>query len=271
MCCFDKSNCRGQVLVLKSAGTARPERAFTLIELLVVISIIAVLMSIMLPALGKAREAAKKVVCSANNKQMYLAVLYYVEDEPHGYYPTCSGDDPRNVPDSQKWEHWFNAIFPYLAEQQGLKAWDDLTPRNYELYVCPSGKKGEGWYSSDGWAGTAAEGKGNYLYNASLGPNIWYADKHGGKVKADRVRHPDQTMMFADSAGYSIIEHARDFYPPSPDAPPWLQQACRVSFRHNKKANVTFCDGSISTIGSNEEDKAVVDGKYFLRPYLPFE
>lgn len=53
---------------------------FTLIELLVVVSIIALLVSILLPALGKAREQARSVVCSSNQHQIGLGVLFYAED-----------------------------------------------------------------------------------------------------------------------------------------------------------------------------------------------
>ncbi len=53
---------------------------FTLIELLVVIAVIAVLMAILLPALGRARESAKRVVCSGQVKQIGVAVLAYASD-----------------------------------------------------------------------------------------------------------------------------------------------------------------------------------------------
>ena len=54
--------------------------AFTLIELLVVISIIALLISILMPALNKARDQAKFSVCQANIKQLQMGMVYYLED-----------------------------------------------------------------------------------------------------------------------------------------------------------------------------------------------
>lgn len=60
----------------------RSFRGFTLVELLVVISIIAMLMSIMMPALGRAREAGRRVVCASNLKQLTLAwYLYATENQ----------------------------------------------------------------------------------------------------------------------------------------------------------------------------------------------
>jgi prepilin-type N-terminal cleavage/methylation domain-containing protein len=61
-------------------------RAFTLVELLVVVAIIAVLIALLLPSLGRAREMAKRAVCASNLRQNAMACLMYAEDNK-GWFP----------------------------------------------------------------------------------------------------------------------------------------------------------------------------------------
>lgn len=72
-------------------------RGFTLVELLVVVAVIALLMGLLLPALGKARESARQSQCLANTRQVASLFSYYAEDA-QGWYPVMV---PRGAPMSQ--------------------------------------------------------------------------------------------------------------------------------------------------------------------------
>ncbi len=73
------------------------KRGFTLIELLVVIAIIALLIGILLPALGSARETARRVVCQSNQRMIVLSATMYAEDHPTGAFVPTEGGGEDNL------------------------------------------------------------------------------------------------------------------------------------------------------------------------------
>jgi prepilin-type N-terminal cleavage/methylation domain-containing protein/prepilin-type processing-associated H-X9-DG protein len=129
----------------------RPGRGFTLVELLVVITIIGILISLLLPAVQSAREAARRAQCSNNLKQMGLAILNH--EQAMTVFPT-GGDVPwpvvsnyvvngqPNGPTKQGMG-WAYQILPYL-EQQAV--YNIVTQANIEstaisFYFCPSRRR----------------------------------------------------------------------------------------------------------------------------------
>jgi prepilin-type N-terminal cleavage/methylation domain-containing protein len=128
--------------------SARP--GFTLIELLVVIAIIAILIGLLLPAVQKVRDAAARMQCSNNLKQIGLALHNYhdaIGEFPPGntYDNVCCG---QNVPRT-----WAVDLLPYIEQDNLFKQWDRsvntwVNPQNTFLrtqfvkpYECPS----DGW------------------------------------------------------------------------------------------------------------------------------
>jgi prepilin-type N-terminal cleavage/methylation domain-containing protein/prepilin-type processing-associated H-X9-DG protein len=129
--------------------------AFTLIELLVVVSIIALLVSILLPALGRARDQAKAVLCMTRLKQIGTAWVVYAAQNndyvlPHRQQATAS----------KNWlaPTWFPQVLgPY-------------TDNSYELWNCPSRDKS--YYLDASWRNSYGWYISNYPYNAYIGGRL---------------------------------------------------------------------------------------------------
>jgi prepilin-type N-terminal cleavage/methylation domain-containing protein len=108
----------------------RKTLAFTLIELLVVIAIIAILAALLLPALAKAKEKARRTICISNLKQWGLGQSMYVDD--YSYYPMTK--IPNSTPgapggyneDNPLWADLFD--FYYQNPKQGMGAWFNALP-----------------------------------------------------------------------------------------------------------------------------------------------
>ena len=129
----------------KDKAVRRGTHGFTLIELLVVVSIIALLVSILLPSLSKAREYAKKVKCMSNLKQIAMGFYYYVDDK--GMFPT-----PWDNSVSEYYYRWTEEMIDptYWEYYRGWKSdpahdhlkdsWKTTYIDDFGVMACPSDK-----------------------------------------------------------------------------------------------------------------------------------
>src|SRR5438876_9057236 len=211
------------------AGTNSKQRAFTLIELLVVIAIIAILASLLLPALARAKQKAKATSCLSNEKQIGLGYLLYASDNSD-YLPLAA-----HLGDAAPCQ-WFFEISPYIARQTA--SYTNLVAKA-NVVACPSAKL-EKVFPPSTPASEAYGGYGqNYVYLGYL--------EEADRVKIAHVTKATETCMNGDgldpAPGLNWWNYGY-LYPPS--RPPWGTTKVLPYIRHGKGVNYSWGDGHIS-------------------------
>jgi prepilin-type N-terminal cleavage/methylation domain-containing protein len=136
----------------RTHGSRFAPRGFTLIELLVVIAIIAILIGLLLPAVQKVREAAARMKCQNQLKQISLACHSFA-DGNGGNLPTAA-DRGRGAPTGYAIQSLFFQLLPYVEQDNVYKLYDRATPATYysgatpitsrviPTFLCPSDPTG---------------------------------------------------------------------------------------------------------------------------------
>ena len=241
----------------------KKKAAFTLVELLVVVAIIALLVSILLPSLGKAKEAARRVICSSNLKSMGLAVAMYSNDSDNWLPKLVSEDRSTN---------YCLEIGTYLSiEDDSWFPWDPVGSWSGafepdvgapKILTCPSEMGGSygGPVLGYGW---------NWGY---LG--AYYDDAAWSKRrKVDQVPCPWETSCIGDSRPIS-----GGSWPAIADAPYWGSYETvsgdheyMIGRRHNEGANYLCVDGTVkygtyNDLADNYDDRESASPSIFYVP-----
>lgn len=227
---------------------------FTLVELLVVISIIAVLMAILLPALSTARQMAKGISCMSNLQQLSLAVQMYT-DEHNDYYPAAWViRDTYSLAWCGKYykENGVNCmdvtagpLWSYLKEKNILRC------RTFSLSHPQVKYTGFGEISGYGI---------NCQYVAG-DPIVDLADGYFGMTSYARpacvsqIRKPGETILFADCSRVKNGVHMEEiFIYPLYKHNSTKRNYATFHFRHRGKTNAAFCDGHAEAVKPLELD-----------------
>lgn len=232
-------------------------RAFTLVELLVVIGIIALLISILLPVLGKAQEQARRTQCLSNIRQMGMAFDLYTHDSKGKafYYRNSKETFWMNVLKKYQNNNIKIRLCPNASEPANpmgwgnvFNAWGPSTDVNSWLYENPGSYCFNGWlYRLDSGTGSNPGSGGNGGIDFSKGQAADYFNLP--------VKQSSEVPLFADSFWV-------DAWPKPTDRPPsnvkfinrsvedqennMMMRVCIA--RHGWSVNVVFVDGHAENV-----------------------
>jgi prepilin-type N-terminal cleavage/methylation domain-containing protein/prepilin-type processing-associated H-X9-DG protein len=201
-------------------------KAFTLIELLVVIAIIAVLASLLLPALSHAKGQALSARCKSNLKQIGLGLQMYLAD--FGKYPGNSLD-PKAPTVTRTWL-WYHALQKYTGG-----TWTNA------LYSCPAYRGPKFETALDGMKLVWAP-HGGYSYNFEGTGVIRTPPDQGLSLGLEEQFRPvPESRVVAPSEMVAVTESTYNYFVL------WVDRGYVKAGSHGKSVNALFCDGRVSS------------------------
>jgi prepilin-type N-terminal cleavage/methylation domain-containing protein/prepilin-type processing-associated H-X9-DG protein len=240
-------------------------RGFTLIELLVVIAIIAILIGLLLPAVQKVRQAAARIQCQNNLKQIGLAL--HNHNTALGYFPTSNRANAASAVRSG----WATFALPYIEQDNLFRNYDfttnwdsptnlPVTSQQIKVFQCPSAPQprldgnqqlGAGWTpvvgTSDYGPITSVTPQLAALYPGQIYPGLGFLARNTHPTVADATDGTSNTILIAEDAGRpQVYRNGRPIGSPT-GAPPvrvngggWSRAASDFDLKGSSPDGATF-------------------------------